>query len=180
MPAAASRQAIRKRKVPLHLFDVERLSQGGEIHVVRAQPQPQEDAPAERDGRVLSRMDPSTVPGHMMLERWARESRENETGWASTTLLGRVMEQGPGASQSGAPPTSMSEDSLRIDAFVCRLRRYARLHEFVHGYYIRRQSAEVIAKAARCTARFVREGLRRAREMILMWLECVQMGAQIQ
>jgi hypothetical protein len=46
-------------------------------------------------------MDPETHLGHQYLEQWAKEAHESLSGYASTTLLGRIMEQGPGAGQTG-------------------------------------------------------------------------------
>lgn len=150
----------------------QKLWDGGTIQVASAKPQAPTELPVlfqERDGRAMSRMDPDTKDGHSLLERWARETYEGAPGaLPSTTLLGRVMEQGPAAGSPGRPVSTLSDESAQVDVFVATL--WGRVQRFVMGYYLKRQKCDVIAKIEKVSANIVREGLRRARALLQLWM----------
>lgn len=60
------------------------------------------------------------------LARWGEEVGPDfysfrKIGWAEESVLSRIQREGPGASQSGAPPLVLSEMSLLIDQAVASI-----------------------------------------------------------
>jgi hypothetical protein len=157
------------------LVEVERLSRGQKINVARAKAATV-SVIVPRDPRAMNHMDPTTRVVHAMLEQWGRETRnEAENGYPSTTLLGRVIEQGPGAGQAGRPVSHLSEQSARVDVQVARLRERPR--ECVKMYYQRWEPMEVMARKLtvqlgyQMSVSTLKDTLRRTRELLAYWLE---------
>ena len=99
-------------------LEPEMLTDGSFIQVARARIK----IVVERDRRTMNNMDPETRAVHLRLERWGSETRTRLNGWPESTLLGRMVKQGPmGAPQQGCPPTDLSEPSARIDVCVAKL-----------------------------------------------------------
>lgn len=63
------------------------------------------------------------VPAYVehRLERWGLETKSNPTGaWPSVTILGRMIDHGPGASAEG-PQIVISDESAEIDYIVAKM-----------------------------------------------------------
>lgn len=122
----------------------------------------------ERDRRVMNHMDPQTKEMHALLEQWGRETRDRpENGLPAVTLLGRVIEQGPGAGQPGRPPCDLSPRSAVIDALVSRL--WAANREAIKLYYQRWEPMEVMARNLGVSSSQLKERLRRSRWLLASW-----------
>lgn len=115
----------------------------------------------ERDPRAMNRMDPETKIVHARLERWGKWAKENYNAWPAVTLLGRIVEQGPGASQQGRPPVSMSEEDAQTDAAVAKLGEIDR--KVIIEYYTKWRDIETAARNCRMRVRQFHSVLRRAR-----------------
>lgn len=117
-----------------------------------------------------NRMDPDTKMVHLRLEEWGKWAKGSEAkAWPQTTMLGRVIEQGPGASQSGRPPVEMPDPVAVVDAAVSRLGAIDR--GVVQTYYIRWEPIEVMARRKHMRVRQFQNVLRRARWRILGFIE---------
>lgn len=123
-----------------------------------------------RDVR-MNRMDGETKIVHERLEAWGRWARDSEVrAWPKTTLLGRVIEQGPmGASQQGKPPINIPDQVAVVDAAVCRLGAIDR--GVIQTYYLRWEPIEVMARRHKMRVRQFQNVLRRARWRILGFIE---------
>lgn len=149
------------------LLERQILPGGIAINVVRARPVAA--SPEVRDPRAMNHMDPETKLIHAYLEQWGRETRDRvENGLPSTTLLGRVIEQGPGAGQSGRPPSDLSPRSAQIDALVGRLWQIGQ--RCIKRYYQRWEPMEVMARREGISASRMKEVLRRSRWLLNTWL----------
>jgi len=116
----------------------------------------------ERDRRTMNNMDPETKAIHIRLEQWGAETRERLSGFPETTLLGRLIEQGPmGAGQSGRPPVSLSGPAARIDTCVAKLCQIDQ--KALRTYYQRQLSREMLARELKMRERQAQNVLRRAR-----------------
>jgi hypothetical protein len=117
----------------------------------------------ERDGRTMNNMDPETKRIHVLLDQWGRATRADiDNGWPPATLLGRMIDQGPmGASQTGRPPTTMSEQDQRTDSAVAKLCEIDR--KAVTFYYQKWVTLDMLAKAMGMRVRQTQNVLRRAR-----------------
>ena len=149
------------------IMQVEHLVGGIQISVARAR------APTtvteQRDPRSMNHMDPETKLVHAYLEQWGRETRDRvENGLPSTTLLGRVIEQGPGAGQSGRPPSDLSPRSAQMDALVSRLWQIGQ--RCIKRYYQHWEPMEVMARREGISASRMKEVLRRSRWLLNSWL----------
>lgn len=118
-----------------------------------------------------NRMDPEVKLVHARLEQWARWARDQEANaWPTTTLLGRVIEQGTdGAGQQGRPPISIPDAVAVTDAAVCSLGAIDR--EVIKTYYLRWEPIEVMARRHQMRVRQFQNLLRRARWRILGYVE---------
>jgi hypothetical protein len=125
----------------------------------------------ERDPRAMNRMDPETKLVHAYLEQWGKETKDrDENGFPASTLLGRMIEQGPmGASQSGRPPTDLSPQSALIDTAVSRLWGIGK--NCVKRYYRTWEPMDVMARKEGISESHMKEVLRRSRHLIALWLE---------
>jgi|GEM_PF-1260625 len=128
-----------------------------------------------RDKRTMNHMDPETKEAHLRLEEWGRETRDASNGYPSTTLLGRLIEQGPmGAGQSGKPPVSLSESASRADACVAKL---CQIDQRVLRYYYQHWvGVEEVAKFMRMRVRQAQNVLRRARWRFMAHLAVAEGG----
>jgi DNA-directed RNA polymerase specialized sigma24 family protein len=129
----------------------------------------------ERDGRVMNHMDPQTKAVHIRLEAWGSWAKGSEVrAWPSSTLLGRIIEQGAqGAGQAGRPPTDMPDSIARIDAAVAKLP--APEKAVVLTYYVGAWMApEVIARKHRISTKQLKMMLRRARWRVSGYLSAVE------
>jgi hypothetical protein len=145
----------------------ETLSDGRVIRVARAKASVA--APLERDPRSMNRMDPETKLIHAELVIWGRETRDRFLhGWPTSTLLGRLIEQGPnGASQSGSAPTAVSPRSQVIEACWCRL--WGKGKTAIDLYYHTTDAPEAIARQMGISKRKLQYTLERARYLIAGW-----------
>lgn len=125
----------------------------------------------ERDPRAMNRMDPETKLVHAYLEQWGRETKDRpENGFPASTLLGRLIDQGPmGASQSGRPPTDLTPQSALIDAAVSRLWGIGK--KCIKRYYQTWEPMDVMARKESISESHMKEVLRRSRHLIALWLE---------
>jgi hypothetical protein len=60
------------------------------------------------------------------LAKWGQEVGPDhysfrKLGWADESILSRIQREGPGASQSGAPPLQISEISMIVDQAVANI-----------------------------------------------------------
>jgi hypothetical protein len=123
-----------------------------------------------RDKRVMNHMDPETRVVHARLEAWGAWAKESEAhAWPSVTLLGRMIEQGPGAGQSSKPPIAMPDEIAAVDAAVCRLNAIDK--KAVQLYYIRWAPLEIHARNMGMRARQYQNVLRRARWRLAGYLQ---------
>ena len=121
----------------------------------------------------MNHMDPETKLTHARLEKWGRETRDRaENGFPAMTLLGRVIEQGPGAGQPGRPISDLSPESAKVDACVARL--WKRAQRCVRHYYCHWEPVEVMARKESVSVSQFKEILRRARWLIGSWLEDIK------
>lgn len=118
----------------------------------------------------MNHMDPETKLVHAELEVWGRETRDrDENGLPKTTLLGRVIEQGPmGAGQTGRAPSDLSPRSARVDACVARLWKVGQ--RCIKRYYRYWEPMEVMAAKEGMSTGRMKEVLRRSRHLIGYWL----------
>jgi hypothetical protein len=124
---------------------------------------PEVSVKIERDGRTMNNMDPETRTIHIRLERWGKATRAGiENGWPPSTMLGRMIDQGPmGAAQTGRPPTSLSEEDQRTDAAVAKLCDIDR--KALTCYYQGWMTVDMLAKRLSMRVRQAQNVLRRAR-----------------
>ena len=123
----------------------------------------------------MNHMDPDTKAVHIRLEAWGSWAKGSEVrAWPSSTLLGRIIEQGAqGAGQAGRPPTDMPDSIARIDAAVAKLPEPDK--GIVLDYYVGPwMSFEVMARKHRVTVRRLQIVLRRARWRVAGYLSAVE------
>lgn len=123
-----------------------------------------------RDNRIRSRMDRETQWVHDQLEAWGKWVRSNELHpWPTTTLLGRIIEQGAnGAAQGGKPP-EMPRDIEVVEIGILRLP--ARDREVCIAYYTLWQPPEAIARKVRMSVRQMQSSLYRSRVRIGAYID---------
>lgn len=115
-----------------------------------------------RDRRASNHMDEATRSVHDRLLEWASWSRGGEVrAWPARTLLGRIIEEGPGASEGTRPPVAMPDAVAVVDAAVARLRALDRA--VIRTYYLRWEPVEVMARRHHMRVRQFQSALRRAR-----------------
>jgi DNA-directed RNA polymerase specialized sigma24 family protein len=121
----------------------------------------------------MNNMDSETKVIHLRLELWGRETRNRLNGWPETTLLGRLIEQGPmGAPQAGRPPTDLSEPSARVDGCVAKLPQIDQ--RVLRTYYQRQLSREDLGRVCGMRERQAQNVLRRARWRVMAHLAVVE------
>lgn len=149
------------------VMQVENLSSGVSIRIGRFKAH--RDQAVTRDPRALNHMDPDTKLIHAYLEQWGKETKDrDENGLPATTLLGRVIEQGPGAGQTGRPPSDLSPRSAVIDALVGRLWHIGQ--RCIKRYYQYWEPMEVMARREEISVSRMKEVLRRSRWLLNSWL----------
>lgn len=122
-----------------------------------------------RDKRRVNHMDPETRLVHARLESWGAWAKDSEVrAWPAVTLLGRIIEQGAGAGQSGKPPINMPADIAATDAAVCRLGDIDK--RAIKLYYVKWQPVENLARLMHMRTRQYQNVLRRARWRIGLFL----------
>lgn len=126
-----------------------------------------------RDVRA-NRMDTETKLVHERLEQWGKWAKESEArAWPESTMLGRMIEQGPrGASQQGRPPIEIPEPVAIVDAAVCRLGEVDR--KVIQIYYLRWEPIEVMSRRCDMRVRQFQNILRRARWRILGYIDAAE------
>lgn len=121
------------------------------------------------DKRATSNMAPEIRMLHMRLEAWARWSREKTPGgWPDRTILGRLIEEGPGAGHSSTAPTEIPAAIAEIDRAVAHLTGDDR--RVIREYYLRWEPREVLARRLRLTPKRLDGILNRARWRIVGFL----------
>lgn len=121
------------------------------------------------DSRSLSHMDPETKIVHVRLEAWGRWARDIETrAWPERSVLGRLIEEGPGAGQAGRPAGYVHPDIAAVESAVVRLPPKER--EVVREYYTRWAPPEVVARRVRMGRREFGRVLYRARVRVSGYL----------
>lgn len=150
----------------LKVIEPEVLSGGQVIRVARAKARVvvlTDDSDKRADRRVMNHMDPLTRGVHIRLEHWGQATRQAiENGWPQVTLLGRMIVQGPsGASQTGHPPVTLSEEDQHTDAAVAKLGEIDR--RVITLYYHHWVTVDQVARQMRMRIRQTQNVLRRAR-----------------
>jgi len=121
------------------------------------------------DRRSLSNMAPEIRVLHQRLEAWAKWSRERiSTGWPERTILGRLIEEGPGASHSSGAPTAIPDAIAEMDRAVGHLTGDDR--RVIREYYLRWEPREVLARRLRLTPKRMDGILNRARWRLVGFL----------
>jgi hypothetical protein len=96
------------------------------------------------------------------LAKWGQEVGPDhysfrKLGWADESILSRIQREGPGASQSGAPPLQISEISMIVDQAVANIQN-PKTRRVVRLWYCSgsRMNQEMCARRARITSRMFR------------------------
>ena len=106
--------------------------------------------------------------------QWARSGTLR--AWPASTVLARLIEQGPhGAQCSSPPPTEMPAYIVQVDYVVARLVRPDR--RVIRKYYLEWAPPEVMAKALRMERNAFQLAVRRARWHVLIALESAPWSA---
>jgi hypothetical protein len=82
---------------------------------------------------------------HVRLEQWAAwaNSGLESIGWPPSTLLGRMIDQGPtGAAQQGSPPITIPDEIAEVDSAVARLEPIDK--GVISAYYLNWAPPEVL------------------------------------
>lgn len=125
------------------------------------------------DPRTSNRMDAETRYIHVRLEAWGRWARETETrAWPERSVLGRLIEEGPGAGQAGRPSGYVHPSIAAIESAVIKLP--AKEREAVREYYTRWAPPEVVARRVRMRMREFQSTLYRARVRVAGYLAAVE------
>lgn len=114
-----------------------------------------------QDLRNRSHMTGETLMTHIRLEQWGKWAREPLHAWPPRTLLGRVMDEGPSASQSTNRAVHMPAEVAVTDRAVAHLGEIDQ--KVIRVYYTEWQSVEVMARHCRMRDREFRRVLDRAR-----------------
>lgn len=126
------------------------------------------------DLRTMNAMDPETKAVHLRLEAWGAWARDSGIrAWPQTTVLGRVIEEGPhGALSTGRPPTDMSDEVAHVDAAVAHLGEVDR--RVIRKYYLEWAPPEAMAATLRMRLASFRAVLKRARWRIGGFLAAIE------
>lgn len=112
------------------------------------------------DNRVRSRMSGDTLLTHMRLEAWGRWSRDKLAPWPTRTVLGRMMDEGPGASHE-TTGGEIPEAVQQTDRAVAHLGEVDR--RVIRVYYTEWAPLEVMARRLKMRPRQFQAVLNRAR-----------------
>jgi hypothetical protein len=121
----------------------------------------------------MNHMDPATKLVHARLEAWGKYARDRGIqGFPSQSLTEKAAQYGklgiPQESNFRAEP-QMPEHIANVDGAVCRL--WGIGQRCVKRYYVDWAPPEVMAKEEGLEVRRFQEVLKRARELIGMWLD---------
>jgi len=118
-------------------------------------------------------MDPETKAIHIRLEAWGNETRDGLQPYPSTTVLGRVIEQGiDGALQAGKAHETISEAASEIDGCVAKCCQIDQ--RVLRFYYQRWLSCYELAKIMKMRERQAQNVLRRARWRVAAHLAAIR------
>lgn len=113
------------------------------------------------DSRAKNAMDARTLFIHTRLEQWAKWSKENLGAWPVRTIIGRLIDEGPGSHHVGRPPVSMPEPVAQTDAAVAKLGEIDQ--RVIKVYYQHWEPVSVLCRRARMPENKFKTALRRAR-----------------
>jgi hypothetical protein len=83
----------------------------------------------------VSNIGEGVLAGHALLDEWGRWCRSHPGAWPKRTVMGRIIEEGPGSGGSGGiKPTVIPERVLVLDRVVAQLPRSPRA--VVRNYYL--------------------------------------------
>jgi DNA-directed RNA polymerase specialized sigma24 family protein len=130
------------------------------------------DECASRSGRTMNRMTPEMKVVHARLERWGKWAKSSGLrAWPSSTILARLIEQGPNAAASSSGAVSAPQDVLEVDAAVAHLGEVDT--RVIRTYYLEWASIEVMARKRSMSVNQFEAVLRRARWRIEGYLRCL-------
>lgn len=111
-----------------------------------------------------------------VLTRWGKEVGPDyltyaKLGWPCETILSRIRREGAGAAQSGAPPMTMTEESMVVDHAVRSLTK-AKTRKVLRLWYCSRDrgNQEACAMRACVSIRNFRLHLKTGRDEVAMLL----------
>ena len=114
------------------------------------------------DRRAMSRMAPDIKLVHMRLEAWGKWAKDRApNGWAERTILGRLIDEGPGASHSTATVTEIPEAIAETDRAVAHLSGDEL--RVIKSYYMSWVPREILALRLRMRPKQMDRVLTRAR-----------------
>lgn len=121
------------------------------------------------DRRALNHMAPDVRLVHMRLEAWAHWAKDSTPGdWPKRTILGRLIDEGPGASHGTATVSDIPEAIAETDRAVAHLPPEDR--KVIREFYLSWAPRELIARRLRLTPRRFDAILNRARWRICGFL----------
>lgn len=125
------------------------------------------------DRRARSHMAPEIQLVHLRLEAWSRWARDKAPGgWPERTILGRLIEEGPGASHGTGQVSDMPETVAITDRAVAHLSGEDRA--VIREYYLKWAPRELLARRLKLSLRRFDAVLNRAR-----WRVCGYISSAI-
>jgi len=122
----------------------------------------------EPSRRSLSHMAPDVKIVHFRLEIWGRWAKDHVPGdWPERTVIGRLMEEGPGAGQTTARVMEIPEGIAETDSAVAHLAADER--KVVVRFYTHWEPRPVMARSLRLKPRKFDAILNRARWRLVGW-----------
>ena len=120
------------------------------------------------DGRSVSHMAPDVKIVHLRLEIWGRWAKDRPVGdWPERTVLGRLIEEGPGAGHQTAHGGDMPEGIAETDAAIAHLSGDEK--RVVVTFYTRWEPRPVMARRLHVNVRQFDSILNRARWRLVGW-----------
>lgn len=118
------------------------------------------------DLRHLNAMSDTCRIGHAWLTRWAQETKkDNPQPWPSTTVLGRLMDEGQLIKVTGIRPVNtLTPESEATDELVSHMVGETRVSVF--AYYGKWEHIEVVARGLGWPDSRLKLQLRIAREIV--------------
>lgn len=124
------------------------------------------------DRRCLSHMAPELRPVHVLLERWGAWVVSGQPRqWPERTTLGRVIDEGPGASHQTAPQDAMPREIEPVELAVLSLPHLDR--SVVRQEYTHWQPTEVAARRLNVSVSRYTRVLWRARWRVRGYLDAM-------
>lgn len=106
--------------------------------------------------------DGAAVRGHALLDEWGKWCREHPGAWPKRTVMGRLIEEGPGSGSSGGiKPVAIPERVMILDRVVAQMPRSPRA--VVRNFYLKGGRDEDCAKRMRMAIRRFKRLLRSGR-----------------